>query len=172
MTRSDATIRRRWDLVLPHAERLRRLVRGQMGNSVDVDDCVQEAMLRTVSFANLDEGRVAAFLTATVQRLCVDRHRERERQLRLQRRLAVAEGTSTPEEVICEHHLGRWLLTQAMSLPDRERQVVLARARGLSTVDAARHHNISVKAAESAFTRARTRLRNLCEAAGPEPVTR
>lgn len=154
---------RRWELLLPHIERLRRLVRSRLGSHADVDDCVQEALLRAASFARLDESRLGPFLTATALRLCVDRHRERGRQLRLQHRVAFPETVPTPEETVCEHQLGRWLLAQAQQLPDRERQVMLARASGMSTVEAAERYNMSVKAAESAFTRGRHRLRGLLE---------
>jgi RNA polymerase sigma-70 factor (ECF subfamily) len=120
--------------------------------------------LRAASFANLDTDRIGSFLTATALRLCIDQYRERERQYRLRSRLAFPDGDPTPEETICERLLGRWLLAEVKQLPHRERQVMLARASGLSTAEAAVRHNISVKAAESAFTRGRSRLREVFEA--------
>jgi DNA-directed RNA polymerase specialized sigma24 family protein len=55
------------------------------------------------------------------------------------------------------------LLAQLDRLPSRERQVMLARANGLTVAEAASHFRISVKAAEGAFTRGRARLRRLAE---------
>jgi RNA polymerase sigma factor (sigma-70 family) len=155
----SAVLAQRWDLLTPHADRLRRLVRSRLGNSADVEDCVQETMIRAASFANLDENRIGAFLTATALRICVDHYRDRDRQLRLQRRLAFTDGSATPEEAVCERQLGSWLLSRVHHLPTRERDIILARATGMSTRQAAHHHRISLKAAESAFTRGRSRLR-------------
>lgn len=133
-------------------------MRSRLGDCHEVDDCVQEALLRAVAFVNLDTGRVGPFLTTTALRLCIDQYRDRDRQYRLRSRLAFPDVTVTPEEAACEHLLGSWLLGEARQLPGRERQVMLARADGLSTAEAARQHNISIKAAESAFTRGRSRL--------------
>jgi len=151
-------LQERWDVLVPHVERLSRLVRSRLGDCHEVDDCVQETLLRAACFADLDMNRVGPFLTTTALRLCIDQYRDRDRQYRLRSRLAFPDVTLTPEETTCERLLGRWLLNEARHLPSRERQVMLARADGLSTAEAARLHNITVKAAESAFTRGRSRL--------------
>ncbi|MGF7239137.1 MAG: sigma factor-like helix-turn-helix DNA-binding protein, partial [Frankia sp.] len=49
------------------------------------------------------------------------------------------------------------------TLHGRERQVLLARAAGKSTREAAQDLSISVKAAEGAFTRGRARLIAQCQ---------
>jgi len=154
---------RRWELVLAHHERLRRLVHARLRDPHDVEDCVHEALVRAASFAGLDEGRVGAFLTTTALRLCVDHYRGRQRQHRLRMRVAVGPPLPDPEEVVCDRHLGDWLMAQARRLPDRERQVMLARASGMSTAEAAVRFRISAKAAEGAFTRGRARLRRIYE---------
>ena len=160
----------RWKLLLPHRERLRRLVRRRLANPQDVEDCVQETILRAASFAALDEERVGPFLTSTALRLCVDHYRTAERQQRLRQRIAVIENPLCPEEIACERDLGLWMLDQARRLRGRERQVMLARAEGMSITQAADHLRISVKAAESAFTRGRARLRAIHDRAMSEPA--
>jgi len=151
----------RWALVLAHRERLHRLVRPRLRDPHDVEDCVHETMVRAACFAGLDESRIGPFLTTTALRLCVDHYRRLERQRRL--RATVAPSACGPEEAVCDRHLGRWLMAQLQLLPGRERQVMLARASGLSTAEAAEKFQISAKAAEGAFTRGRARLRLLYE---------
>ena len=67
-----------------------------------------------------------------------------------------------PDEDVCDEDFGRWLLRQVQQLRGRERQVMLARADGISTMEFARMHQISLEAAEGAFTRGRARLRLVC----------
>ncbi|WP_424217651.1 RNA polymerase sigma factor (plasmid) [Streptomyces sp. BI20] len=151
---------RRWELVLPHRERLLRLARTRLTGQQDVEDCVQEALLRAALHRGLDEARVGAFLTAVTLRLCVDVHRRRERAVRfLHRHAHTVETTAAgPEEAACAAAEGAWMLAQVQRLDGREREVVLARIEGAGTREAAGRLGISVKAAEGAFTRARARL--------------
>lgn len=153
----------RWALVLEHRERLHRLVRTRLPEPSDVEDVVQEALIRAVCFADLDEARVGALLTTTALRLCADTYRTRARQQRMLCRIVVTTAPPGPEEIVCDHQLGQWLMRRLEHLPDRERQVLLARASGLSTTEAASRFQISTKAAEGAFTRGRARLRRLTD---------
>jgi RNA polymerase sigma factor (sigma-70 family) len=148
----------RWELLLPHRDRLLRLTRHRLPNLQDAEDCVQETLLRAASFADLDEPRVGAFLSATALRLCVDHYRRAERVRKLGQRMAMVEKPPGPEDIVCDQDLGLWLLGYASQLRGRERQVLLARSQGLSVAEAADVLGISLKAAESAFTRARKRL--------------
>lgn len=151
-----------WDVIAGHRERLMRLVRRRLPNAQDAEDLVQEAMLRAAAHGNLDRARIGPFLTSVALRLCVDHYREQERRRRLLTRAADVRGPELPDEGVCDKDFGRWLLGQADQLRGRERQVVLARAQGISTLEFARMHQISVKAAEGAFTRGRARLRLVC----------
>lgn len=151
-----------WDVIAGHRERLMRLVRRRLPNVQDAEDCVQEAMLRAAAYDDLDPERVGPFLTSVALRLCVDHYRELERSRRLLRRAADVRAPEMPDEGVCDKDFGRWLLSQVHLLRGRERQVVLARAHGISTLEFARMHQISVKAAEGAFTRGRARLRLVC----------
>ncbi|MFC8661510.1 RNA polymerase sigma factor [Streptomyces sp. NPDC057199] len=151
-----------WEVIAGHRERLMRLVRRRLPNTQDAEDCVQEAMLRAAACDELDRERIGPFLTSVALRLCADNHREQERSRRLLPRTADVRTPETPDEDVCDRDFGRWLLRQVHLLRGRERQVVLARAHGISTLEFARIHQISVKAAEGAFTRGRARLRLIC----------
>jgi RNA polymerase sigma factor (sigma-70 family) len=153
----------RWALLLAHRERLRRLVQARLADPRDVEDCVQEALLRAYCFLRLDEDRVGSFLTSTALRLCADHYRAINRQRRLWARAAVNAPAPGPEDAVCDRQLGRWLMAMVDRLPGRERQVVLARAAGLSTAEVAQRLDIPAKTAEGAFTRGRARLRRMCE---------
>jgi RNA polymerase sigma-70 factor (ECF subfamily) len=148
---------------LEHRERLQRLVRARLSEPCDVEDLVHEALIRAACFADLDETRVGALLTTTALRLCADIYRTRSRQRRLLGRIGVATPVPGPEEIVCDRQLGRWLMEHVQQLPSRERQILLARASGLSTTEAASRFQISAKAAECAFTRGRARLRRMHE---------
>lgn len=148
----------RWELIAAHRERLRRLVGGRLGQGADVEDCVTEALIRAATFERLDESRIGPFLTTTALRLCVDQQRDAARRQRLNARYVTPQQESA-EDTICEAAAASWLFRLARLLPPRERDVILARAQGMSTADAARMLGISHKSAESAFTRARSRLR-------------
>ncbi|WP_329110217.1 sigma-70 family RNA polymerase sigma factor [Micromonospora sp. NBC_01699] len=161
---------RRWAIVLGYREHITRLVRSRLWNPQDVDDCVQEVILRAVMFQRLDEERAGAFLTAAALRLCVDYYRDRDRQRRLRLRVAYAERSAGPEEIICETDLGHWMLALVQQLQGRERQVMLARAQGMTNRQIADRYGLSAKAVESAFTRGRARLRSLYERSMTDPI--
>lgn len=151
--------------MLAERERLLRLATSRLGRAADAEDCVQEAMIRAATFEALDESRVAALLTTITLRLCVDHQRGVQRDGRLAGRVGTLhrppETGSDIEHGVCERAAGAWLLTQTTALGTRERDVLLARARGLSNAETAHALRITHKSAESAFTRARSRLRSL-----------
>ena len=149
-------------MLMPHRRRLYRLALSRLHHEQDAEDCAQDALLRTAMFTELDVDRVEPFLTTTLLRLCVDRHRFRRRQSRLYVRVAEPGGAHGPEELVCDRAETTWLLRQLYRLRGREREVMLARAAGLSTAETAGHLGITVKAAEGAFTRARAKLRSAC----------
>lgn len=151
-----------WGEIAGHRERLMRLVRRRLPTAQDAEDCVQETMLRAAAHDNLDRERIGPFLTSVALRLCVDHYRELERRRRLVGRTAHVSRPELPDEDVCDEDFGRWLLRQVQQLRGRERQVMLARADGISTMEFARMHQISLKAAEGAFTRGRARLRLVC----------
>ncbi|GAA4815824.1 hypothetical protein GCM10023220_54940 [Streptomyces ziwulingensis] len=119
-------------------------------------------MARAAAHATLDRNRLGPFLTSVAIRLCIDFYREMDRRSRLVQRATLLDSPGIPEEDVCDEDFGRWLLGQVRKLRGREQEVILARAAGISTAEFARMHNISVKAAEAAFTRGRARLKTAC----------
>jgi DNA-directed RNA polymerase specialized sigma24 family protein len=99
-----------------------------------------------------------------VLRLCADRHRARARARRTAPRLWAA-GDAAFEDSVCDRVLGARLHARLAELPPREREVLRARADGFNVREAAEHLQISVKAAESAFTRGRAKMLALTDAA-------
>jgi RNA polymerase sigma factor (sigma-70 family) len=151
-----------WELVLPHRERLLRIARRRLPTLEDAEDCVQEALIRAACSAGLDASRVGQFVTAILVRLCVDHARAASAARRVQARLCEGQGDASPEDAICDHAQASWIMEHLLEqLPTRQRDVLRVRADGLSTREAARLLDISEKAAESALTRARGRIRAL-----------
>ncbi|MFD5800672.1 MULTISPECIES: RNA polymerase sigma factor [unclassified Streptomyces] len=151
-----------WEDIFQHQDRLMRLVRRRLPSFQDAEDCVQETMARAAAHATLDRNRLGAFLTSVALRLCIDFYRDMDRRSRLLQRAVLLDSSGTTEEDVCDRDFGTWLLAQVQHLRGREQEVILARSKGISTAEFARMHNISVKAAEAAFTRGRARLKNVC----------
>lgn len=152
----------RWPVLISHRDQLLRIARSRTSSLEDAEDCVQEALARAVEFADLDLERAGAFLTTTTIRLTTDLHRARTRQARLVDRVsgqgqAGADSTDYVED-IADHALARWLQAQTGSLTEQERAILSAKVAGASSREAAEALGISVRAAESSFTRVRSKL--------------
>jgi RNA polymerase sigma factor (sigma-70 family) len=148
----------RWLLVEPHRRRLLGIAMRRVASVQDAEDCVQETLMRAAGFPDLDQDRVGQFLTTTLRRLCVDVHRATARHTRMAARVPLPGALPAPEDTVCDASEGSWFLAQARTLPGRQRDVLLARAAGLTTREAAAHLAISGGAAERAFTYARRRM--------------
>lgn len=154
----------RWALLVPHRERLVRLAIGKLGDVHEAEDCVHESLIRALGFTGLESERVGAFLTSVVVRLCVDRHRAHARTRRMAPRLWLS-GDAAFEDTVCDRIVGARLHARLAELPPRERDVLRARAAGYSVRETAEDLKISLKAAESAFTRGRAKMLALADAA-------
>lgn len=154
----------RWALLLPHRDRLVRVATGKLGDPTEAEDCVHESLIRALAFTDLESERVGAFLTTVVSRLCVDRHRANARARRTAPRLW-AGGHAGFEDSVCDRVVGARLHSRLDELPPRERDVLQSRADGWSVRETAERLQISLKAAESAFTRGRAKMLALAEAA-------
>ncbi|WP_462187613.1 MULTISPECIES: RNA polymerase sigma factor [unclassified Frankia] len=148
----------RWSLMLPHHDRLIHIARRRLPSKADAEDCVHEAFIRAAGLRDLDASRVGQFLTTTVLRLYIDHHRARQRAERAVVRGYLQPWEPAPDDAVCDRAEARWLLARAGALQGREREVIMARAAGKSTREAAVDLEISLKAAEGAFTRGRARL--------------
>ena len=156
---SDAYARR-WELVTQHRERLLPVALARCASRADAEDAVHEAMVRAVTYADLDETRLRAFLTTVTVRLCIDQHRRRERDLRAG--TAVFHGDVDdlgPEPEACDRAEAEWVASVLATLPERQREVVEVRASGADLAETARRLHLSYRAVESALARARTQVR-------------
>lgn len=154
----------RWALLVPHRDRLVRIANSRLADADEAEDCAHESLIRALGRADLESERVGAFLTTVVVRICVDRHRARARARRSAPRLWVA-GHAEFEDDVCDRLLGARLQARLTDLAPRERAVLSARAAGYSVREIAERLEISLKAAESAFTRGRSKLLLLADAA-------
>jgi RNA polymerase sigma factor (sigma-70 family) len=158
-------LNRRWHLALAHREELMAIARRRVACEADAEDVVSTAMLRTVESRTLDESRIGAFLCSTALRLTVDVHRDRTRQLAIGKRQASRELEDLPvDELVCDAAEARWLAAALASCPEREVQVLKARTSGLIGKAVAEHLGLTVKSAENAFTRLRSRADQLVAA--------
>lgn len=159
MPLSDADRHSRWAALVVHREQLLRVARRRTDSLEDAEDCVQEALARAVEHPGLDLTRAGAFLTTTTIRLTADLHRARQRQALLQARI---QGQRVPSadhvEDLADRSLAHWLAQQATELSGQERAVLRSRVAGETSREAAETLGISVRAAESSFTRVRTKL--------------
>ena len=150
----------RWALVLLHREHMLNVARRRCRTEEDAEDCVHEAMLRVAQFETLDPDRVGAMLTSVTVRLAVDIHRGRARARRyLPRLVSVPAQQQLPDEAVVDAGEARWLAAQLEHLPDREREVLRQRAAGYTIGESAARLSVSYKSVESAFNRARGRMR-------------
>lgn len=147
-----------WSQVAAHRERLLRIARRRCPTREDAEDVVQEAMIRTATFAELDEDRLGQFLTAVTLRLCADVYRTAERGARAVRRLE-SDDVPSPEAAAVAAAEAAELRALLDTLPPRQRDVLVDRAEGLSVTQISSRHALTYKATESALSRARATMR-------------
>lgn len=150
-----------WALAWAHRERLLKIARSRLASAADADDCVQDAIIRCALAPDVDVTRVGALLTTITVRLCVDMHRSQACATRAFGRLGSVTAASLPAEddAVCDRLDAARVAPSLDLLGKRERAVVEARAAGLRPAETARVLGITVKAAECAFARARTKIR-------------
>lgn len=152
--------RRRWQLVLPHRPYLVRIAVSRGMSPEDAEDCAQEAMVRCVGFATLDESRVVEFLAITTMRLCVDRHRALTHDAKVGLKLVPwYVDEPSPEDAACDRSEAAWVASHLADLPESQRLALAAKADGLSCQEIAARMGLSYKAVESLLSRARAYVR-------------
>jgi RNA polymerase sigma-70 factor (ECF subfamily) len=143
------------DEVQPHEAMVRAWLRSRFQTETEVDDVVQEAMIRILRAR--EKGEIAspkAFLFATARNLCIQWARKTNRRATLS--LAdlddlgvLDENEDIPEAIARSEELE--FLTQAMqSLPDRCRQIVtLRKIYGMPQKEIARELGLSENTVEN-----------------------
>lgn len=156
-----AALARRW--MRAEAERIAlvRLARRTGLTEADAEDCVQESILKVVPRSDLDEDRMGSLLATVVKRRAIDLHRRAEAAARASRRLQTVASceAEAPDVALCDRAEAEWSASVVERLPAFQRQVLLARAEGRTWSEIARELSTSVKAVESAVSRARASVR-------------
>jgi DNA-binding CsgD family transcriptional regulator len=116
--------------------------------------------LRVATFPRLNPRRSAEMLTVVALRLAADQHRQPQRRRAALRRLFASTSQRSPEDVALDRlHALQMLDCAHEQLGGHERSVLLLRAQGVGAAEAAAQMGVSYKSAESAYTRARRKLR-------------
>ncbi len=141
-------------------ERLRRFVRGRVGNRQDAEDVIQEAYLRVLRYSKEHEvDDRERLLFSTARNLAVDNQRRRRVREKTAAECALlgAGAGELPgsDEVVDARQRLKQIETVLTQLPPRCREVfLLHRLEGLSYSQIARHCGISVSAVEKHIARA------------------
>jgi RNA polymerase sigma factor (sigma-70 family) len=158
---------RRWRALVPHREKAIAVVRPLVDGYVDAEDVVHDAMVRVAQWQALDVDKARGLLCHAARQVALDRFRNLTVAQRAFVRLRGFERTResvSPEEVVIRRDdLRQALATLAAILSEREREVTLLRLSGLSPGETADRLGLSLKSVESAYNRARERVRQ----AGP-----
>ncbi|MXM63936.1 sigma-70 family RNA polymerase sigma factor [Streptomyces sp. HUCO-GS316] len=151
----------RWQRMWSHREQLLKVARRRSMSLEDAEDAVHEAMLRAAERPDLDDERLAAWLTTVTMRLCVDRYRQvnREAEVRTSPTL-IAPGPVPVEEAVCDRAEARWLAVRSGELPARQAEALRLKSEDLDVGQVASRMGLSYRTVESLLARARRTLRN------------
>lgn len=157
----------RWSLAWAQRDHLLRVARRRTLCEDEAQDAVSEAMVRAMQADQLDETRIAAWLTTVTVNLCADIARDRARWHTRAAKYAVIHGGTepSPEQRILDRELAAAVVRRLNRLPARQREAILLRASGLGVTDIAETLEVPYRAAESLLTRARAALRKAAVAA-------
>ncbi|WP_329050085.1 sigma-70 family RNA polymerase sigma factor [Streptomyces violaceus] len=150
----------RWRRMWCHREHLLKVARRRSMSPEDAEDAVHEAMLRAAERPDLDEERLAAWLTTVTMRLCVDRYRQvnREAEVRTSPTL-IAPGPVPVEEAVCDRAEAKWLAVRSGELPARQAEALRLKSEDLDVGQVAVRMGLSYRTVESLLARARRTLR-------------
>ncbi|MGW1802856.1 sigma-70 family RNA polymerase sigma factor [Streptomyces sp. NPDC001984] len=150
----------RWQRMWSHREQLLKVARRRSMNQEDAEDAVHEAMLRAAERPDLDDERLGAWLTTVTMRLCVDRHRQVNREAEVgSRPTLVAPGPVPVEEAVCDRAEAKWLAVRSGELPARQAEALRLRSEDLDVSQVAVRMGLSYRTVESLLARARRTLR-------------
>jgi RNA polymerase sigma factor (sigma-70 family) len=150
----------RWQRMWSHREQLLKVARRRSMSAEDAEDAVHEAMLRAAERPDLDEERLAAWLTTVTMRLCVDRYRQVNREAAVCTiPTLVAPGPVPVEEAVCDRAEAKWLAVRSDELPARQAEALRLKSQDLDVGQVAVRMGLSYRTVESLLARARRTLR-------------
>lgn len=151
----------RWERMWSHREQLLKVARRRSMSREDAEDAVHEAMLRAAERPDLDDERLAAWLTTVTMRLCVDRHRQVSREAEVHTSpTLVAPGPVPVDEAVCDRAEARWLAVRSGELPARQAEALRLKSQDLDVAQVAVRMGLSYRTVESLLARARRTLRD------------
>ncbi|MGW2802038.1 RNA polymerase sigma factor [Streptomyces sp. NPDC001269] len=160
MPADTAATDERWQRMWSHREQLLKVARRRSMNQEDAEDAVHEAMLRAAERPDLDDERLGAWLTTVTMRLCVDRHRQVNREAEVgSRPTLVAPGPVPVEEAVCDRAEAKWLAVRSGELPARQAEALRLKSEDLDVGQVAVRMGLSYRTVESLLARARRTLR-------------
>jgi RNA polymerase sigma factor (sigma-70 family) len=150
----------RWQRMWSHREQLLKVARRRSLSPEDAEDAVHEAMLRAAERPDLDDERLGAWLTTVTMRLCIDRHRQvnREAEVRTSPTL-VTPGPVPVDEAVCDQAEAKWLAVRSNELPARQAEAIWLKSEDLDVGQVAVKMGLSYRTVESLLARARRTLR-------------
>jgi RNA polymerase sigma factor (sigma-70 family) len=154
-----------WELVEAHRHALTAFLRGRCPSQDDVEDCVQEAMLRVAQLPDVDPRRLRALLKTVAYNVAMDMHRERRRQATAFARIGTHHPLA-PDALALDSWEAQRLAEHARKLSFRERAALRGRADGFAPHETAALLGDSPRSIHLALSRARTSLQRLAGAAG------
>src|SRR5918996_2563541 len=151
----------RWQRMWSHREQLLKVARRRSMSLEDAEDAVHEAMLRAAERPDLDDERLAAWLTTVTMRLCVDRYRQVNRKVEVRPGpTLIAPGPVPVEEAVCDRAEAKWLAVRSGELPARQAEALRLKSEDLDVGQVAVRMGLSYRTVESLLARARRTLRN------------
>ncbi|UGY92271.1 sigma-70 family RNA polymerase sigma factor [Streptomyces gobiensis] len=149
----------RWLRIWSHREQLLKVARRRSVSMDDAEDAVHEAMVRASERPHLDDERLGGWLTTVTIRLCVDRHRQLNRDAAVGSRSAHTVVVPV-EEAVCDRAEASWLARRSCDLPVRQAEALWLKAEDLDVGQVARKMGLNYRTVESLLARARRTLRN------------
>ena len=151
-----------WNALAAQRERIIAIGLGRGLGPEDAEDCAQETMLRVAArypaIPPEDLPKLVAVIGRTV---AADVHRARHHSVRVAARLTALarRASSDVADTVVQRRVAHLLTGHIQQLPERERDVLAYRASGYSVGDTATALGVTDKAVDSAYTRARKRLK-------------
>jgi RNA polymerase sigma-70 factor (ECF subfamily) len=149
-----------WDDLEAQRAGLAASLRGVCASDADIEDCVQEAILRVAQLEGVDPRRVRGLLRTVAFNLAMDLHRDRRRQSRALARIGPAH-TDGPDVLALDAYEAHRLARHARRLSFRERAALRGRAEGFAPSETATILGDTSKSVHLALARARTTLKRV-----------
>jgi RNA polymerase sigma factor (sigma-70 family) len=153
-----------WELLEAHRHALTSYLRGKCPSEEDVEDCVQEAIMRVAQLRDVDARRLRGLLKTVAYNVAMDLHRDGRRQAAALARIGVDHPVA-PDVVALDSWEARRLAEHARRLSFRERAALRGRIEGFAPHETAALIGDSPRSIHLALSRARTSLRRLAGAA-------